>query len=47
MKVTKVVREFIEEKVNEKYPLPAKPSNWNALRLKAALEKRSVLQAKP
>lgn len=25
MKVTKVVREFVEEKVNEKYPLPVEP----------------------
>ena len=26
MKVTKIVREFIEEKVNEKYPLPVEPT---------------------
>lgn len=26
MKVTKVVREFVEEKINEKYPLPAEPT---------------------
>lgn len=25
MKVTKIVRDFIEEKVNEKYPLPVEP----------------------
>lgn len=25
MKVTKIVRDFVEEKVNEKYPLPAEP----------------------
>lgn len=25
MKVTKVVREFVEEKINEKYPLPVEP----------------------
>ena len=25
MKVTKIVREFVEEKVNEKYPLPVEP----------------------
>lgn len=26
MKVTKIVREFVEEKVNEKYPLPVEPT---------------------
>lgn len=26
MKVTKIVRDFVEEKVNEKYPLPAEPT---------------------
>ena len=26
MKVTKIVRDFIEEKVNEKYPLPVEPT---------------------
>lgn len=25
MKVTKIVRDFVEEKVNEKYPLPVEP----------------------
>ena len=25
MKVTKIVRDFIEEKINEKYPLPVEP----------------------
>lgn len=26
MKVTKIVRDFVEEKVNEKYPLPVEPT---------------------
>lgn len=31
MKVTKIVRDFVEEKVNEKYPLPAEPTEAIAL----------------
>ena len=26
MKVTKIVRDFVEEKINEKYPLPVEPT---------------------
>lgn len=31
MKVTKIVRDFVEEKVNEKYPLPVEPTEAIAL----------------
>lgn len=45
MKVTKIVRDFVEEKVNEKYPLPVEPKEAIGLEreeLKNRIEKAMI-----